>query len=80
MSPEGGSTRETSAAKDSKKMFFEAKMMQISNDKSTVAPSEKVNTCMLSLHDILIEFQGVSIIRFPKIHFYGKTCVVPKFI
>ncbi|KAK8376834.1 hypothetical protein O3P69_010040 [Scylla paramamosain] len=42
VSPEGGSTRETSAAKDSKKMLFEAKMMQMSNDKSTVAPSEKV--------------------------------------
>lgn len=70
MSPEGGSTRETSAAKDSKKMLFEAKMMHMTNDKSTVAPSEKVNTCMLSLHDILIDFQGISIIRFPKMHLW----------
>ncbi|XP_050712304.1 uncharacterized protein LOC126996136 [Eriocheir sinensis] len=39
VSPEGGSTRETSA--NNKKMLFEAKMMQMSNDKSAVAPSEK---------------------------------------
>lgn len=68
MSPEGGSTRETSA--NNKKMLFEAKMMQMSNDKSAVAPSEKVNTCMFSLHVIMIEFKEIGVISSPKVHLW----------
>lgn len=70
MSPEGGSTRETSAAKDNKKMLFEAKMMHMSNDKSAVAPSEKVNTCMFFLHVITIELKGLRVSRFLRVHLW----------